>query len=164
MNEPFCVIDGHLIQEAEAGNREALRVMASECVESLTRMKGTDDATAWLAVVMERIANGQSPDAAFGWKRTGKPKANLAFLQWNYARWVETLVDEHGVKPLDEAIRIVGRAADKSAEDGGSIDRAWRRYGRVPAPCDIFPIPDGVLRLVAKLDERMDAEVARLAR
>ncbi|EGV18771.1 hypothetical protein [Thiocapsa marina] len=164
MSEPFTAIDWHLIQEAEAGNREALRVMAGECVESLTRIKGTDPATAWLAGIMARIAEGQSPDQAFGWKREGKPKGNLAFLQWNYARWVETLIAEHGVATLDAAKEIVGRAAGKSGEDGGTIDKAWKKYRRVQIPDDIFPIPDEVLRLVLKLDEHMRAEVARLAR
>ena len=141
-------VDGNLIAEAMDGNHCAVREMARICAAHMRRMSAAttadDDATPYLAAVLDGIAAGQSPDEAFRWR--GKKRQGLGYLNWCFAQEVERLIDGHGMSPPD-AVALVGEAAHKGEDKGGTIDKAYRAYlarGR-DMPDDLYPIPPGAM-------------------
>jgi len=85
---------------AMSGDREALRKCASMAAVLLEKLETRPDlggVVTWLQCSLWAIERGESPDEAFGWKRTGrgrKREFETIFKQWTIGQHMHWLVAE----------------------------------------------------------------------
>lgn len=164
--EAECLVDGHLIHDAGSGNRGAITEMARITAGHFGRVRdrtGKNDCADWIITALAKIADGQSPNDAFGWNvRSGRQPGNHTWLDSNIADHVQHFIDS-GLTKLD-ACRLIGDAAHKDGERGGTIDTVHTRFyapdgsrrdGGIPG--DMFPIPSADLAALEKLEQRLDS-------
>jgi hypothetical protein len=163
----MIVVDGHLLAQARDGNREAIRQIAKIAADHLRRQAARrpdepDDVTPFLTEALERMAGGRTPNDAFRWGRNGRQPANESMIRWTLAMHVEALIHE-GFSDTD-AIALVGEAANKGADKGGTVDKAFREYQHQQLegedfPPDLFPIHPTARETIKNIDRRV-AELA----
>ena len=92
-------LDGSLLDKARKGDRESIMALC-EYLASCQKDGNVPDAEAasFLCEVLEKIGNGEAPDAAFGWKQTskGRRRQNSAYQQWDIKMSVQELMS-HGI-------------------------------------------------------------------
>ena len=155
MDEQTVFIDGNLLDEAQAGHRPAIAVLAGIAADSLAPSVPVDAGLAWLQAVMRRIAAGEEPNQAFGWNRRGRPRKGHEFERWTWAQWVKTLHEEDGLS-IEQAQLVVGKAANRSGPNG-AIQVAWGQYRDVAIPDKTSLPPPAVLARIRQFELRVEA-------
>jgi hypothetical protein len=148
-------VDAHLADMALKGEHEAVRQVAGIAADLVRTHPDKGWINEYLAAVLSAIADGQSPNDAFLWKKQ-KPLAHDVLLKWSMARHVEDLIAEH--IPPEDALDIVGRAASCGGEKAGTVYKAWKRYAAIDLPLEVFPIPPDMLTRIETMDRRVERQ------
>ena len=175
-----ALVDGHLQSEANSGNKEAIRQMAGLSAKHLDRLlrhftgpngvPAQDDLVMWLSEALRQMADGKSPDVAFGWTiRPYRPLANSAYLEQAVADHVQDLTAEG--TPKGEACLLVGQAAHMDGSKNGKVDKAHLKFydehgnprGDGLSP-NLFPVPPDDHQAVERLDENIAKVREKMAR
>lgn len=140
-------VDSGLIESAGAGCRASIQQMARLAADQLA---GQDDITEWLRACLTRLAQGEEPDVAFGWKTPGRPLESHEFLYWTIAQHVADLI-KRGL-PRHRATGLVAAAVAKSDK---LVEAAYDRFRDEPIPENCFPIPEDDLKLIRQMEQRL---------
>jgi len=152
------LIDGDLLTKARAGNQRAIKAMLHHLEESLRPQASTDEAIGWLLEIINRISEGEEPNAAFNYAK-GRPPLGYEFERWTWARSVKTLMEDHDMTQT-AAIMLVGKATGKSGVNG-TIQDAWDQYRDIESPESLFPIPPEAMDRIRFFEQHLEKELRR---
>ena len=130
-------VDGGLVDQASAGNRESLQALCRFLAEGLRAGDKIDPySLAFLADALARIGAGESPDSAFGFgqARRGRRPGNHALRDW-CLRAGESLADAC----FSESVGGGGEF-DLSPEHVARICRGLTAGADLPLPESVFPV------------------------
>lgn len=160
-------IDGDLMAKANRGDRDACRLVTRHAADAIRPLAQQDDALAWLLPILEKIANGVAPAAAFPKKGRGAPIQNLEYERWTMARWVKTLHDEYDLTIEEAEDKVAEHYPDPGTEKGmsgsekGTVNNAWDAYKNMEMPMDAIITAEAIAR-VSAFEQRMEQYLATL--
>ena len=139
--------DGSFLKKVTEGNREAIQKF---CADLAKRLKSDGihdvDAAIVLSGILEKISQGVSPDAAFGWKQISKGRRRENNELRDYLIKIAVSERMRSGQSHPDACRAVSSAA----EDGGEfylgfkmiedICKGITKETEIPFPDDAFPV------------------------
>ncbi len=138
-------VDGGLVDQASAGNRESLQALCRFLAEGLRAGDKIDPySLAFLADALARIGAGESPDSAFGFgqARRGRRPGNHALRDWCLRKSVQDRL-RAGESLADACFsESVGGGGefDLSPEHVARICRGLTAGADLPLPESVFPV------------------------
>jgi hypothetical protein len=157
-------VDGNLMEQAEKGNREAIREVAQLAAShikdlSIRGTKGEDVLTDFVVQALEEIAEYSTPNDAFRWSRRGAQPKNQTVLEWSLAQYIENIIpklDGEIDAKTAKAIEIVGEAACLDGYKSGIVETYYYRWKDIDMPKGIFPFAPDTFQKLKHIESRLD--------